>query len=460
MKKVVLIILFLAILIPLGWTLFYKYEGGVPGVNVALPSLYLKKSYEMSIEVDDRGTGLRKVVVSIMQKGNEKVLLEKEYAPSSVLSFFSDKRVNEDSFIIPVESRKYGMSDGEAIIRVMVSDYSWREWNSGNIFYEERKVVIDTKPPQINVLSRQHNIERGGSGLVIYRLFEENVESGVMVGDTFFPGHSGMFENKDVYAAFFALNHTQGPGSQIFVTARDLAGNTAKRGFHHYIRDKNFKNDTLNISDRFLEFKMPDFDLDEIEDTLVGSQNPLLKKFLYINGELRNKNVTTVLNVPKNTVGKLLWKGKFGRLPGSATRSSWADRRVYKYKGKEIDRAVHLGIDLASTANAKVGAANGGRVIMAEDEGIFGKTVIIDHGFGLASLYSHLNEIIVNKGDELAKGDIIGTTGLTGLAGGDHLHFSMIVHSVFVNPVEWWDAAWIKNNVISKIESVKSSLIK
>ncbi len=454
MKKLVLIIVFLAILIPLVWILFYKYEGAGPKVEVTLPSLYLKKSYEMSLKVDDKGTGLRKVMVSIMQNDNEKVLLEKEYPPSSVISFFSDKRVNEDSFVIPVESRKYGMDEGEALIRVMVTDYSWKGWDSGNIFYEENKVVIDTKPPKIKVLTRNHNIERGGSGLVIYRLFEENAKSGVMVGDNFFPGHSGLFENKDVYAAFFALDHYQGPGTQIFVTARDLAGNEAKRGFHHYIRDKNFKTDILNISDRFLEFKMPDFDLDEIEG-FVGSQNPLLKKFLYINDKLREKNITRVLDFPKDTVGEILWEGRFGRLAGAATRSSWADRRIYKYKGKEIDRAIHLGIDLASTANAKIKAANGGRVIMAENEGIFGNTVIIDHGFGLASLYSHLNEITVNKGDELSKGDVIGSTGLTGLAGGDHLHFSMIVHNTFVNPVEWWDTAWIKNNITSKIESVK-----
>ncbi len=458
MKKVVLSMVFLAVAIPLAWTLFYKYEGSSPRVEVTLPSLYLKKSYEMSLKVNDKGTGLRKVMVSIMQKGVEKVLLEKEYPSSSILSFFSDHRINEDSFVIPVESRRYGMKDGEALIRIMVSDYSWRGWNRGNVFYEEKKVVIDTKPPQVQVLTKRHNVERGGSGLVIYKVFEENVKSGVMVGENFFPGHSGMFENPDIYAAFFALDQTQGPGTQIFVSAGDLAGNLTQRGFHHYIRDKNFRTDTLNISDRFLKFKIPDFDLDEIEDNFVGAKNPLLDKFLYINSKLREKNVTTMLNVPKDTVGKLMWKGKFGRLSGAATRSHWADHRTYKYKGKEIDRAVHLGIDLASTANAKVGAANGGRVIMAKNEGIFGNTVIIDHGFGLASLYSHLNEINVNIGDEVSKGDVIGRTGLTGLAGGDHLHFSMIVHNVFVNPVEWWDANWIKNNVLSKIESVKTSV--
>ena len=456
MKKVVLSMIFLAVAIPLAWTLFYKYEGSSPRVEVTLPSLYLKKSYEMSLKVDDKGTGIRKVMVSIMQKGVEKVLLEKEYPSSSILSFFSDHRIAEDSFVIPVESRKYGMKDGEALIRIMVSDYSWRGWNRGNVFYEEKKVVIDTKPPQVQVLTNRHNVERGGSGLVIYKVFEANVKSGVRVGKNFFPGHSGMFENPDIYAAFFALDHTQGPGTQIFVSAGDLAGNLTQRGFHHYIRDKNFRTDTLNISDRFLEFKMPDFNLDEIEDTFVGAKNPLLDKFLYINRKLREKNVTTILNVPKDTVGKLMWDGKFARLSGAATRSHWADHRTYKYKGKKIDRAVHLGIDLASTANAKVGAANGGRVIMAKNVGIFGNTVIIDHGFGLASLYSHLNEINVNIGDEVSKGDVIGRTGLTGLAGGDHLHFSMIVHNVFVNPVEWWDATWIKNNILLKIESVKS----
>lgn len=456
MKKVFLTLVFLAVAIPLAWILFYKYEGVAPRVEVTLPSLYLKKSYEMSLDVSDKGTGLRKIVVSILQKDNEKVLLEQNYPPASVVSLFSNQRVNKDSFIIPVESRKYGMNDGEALIRIMVADYSWRGWNSGNVFYVEKKVVIDTKPPRVKVLSSDHNIERGGSGLVLYRLFEENVVSGIMVGDNFFTGHSGMFNDKAVYAAFFALDHTQGPGTQMFVTARDLAGNSVKRGFHHYIRDKNFKTDTLNISDRFLEFKMPDFDLDEIEGTFAGSQNPLLDKFLYINGKLRKKNVNTILSVPADTVGDQLWEGRFSRLAGAATRSHWADRRTYKYKGKEIDRAIHLGIDLASTANAKVRAANGGRVIMAEAVGIFGNSVIIDHGFGLASLYSHLNEITVNKGDELSKGDVIGMTGLTGLAGGDHLHFSMIVHNVFVNPVEWWDPVWIKNNVTSKIEAVKT----
>jgi murein DD-endopeptidase MepM/ murein hydrolase activator NlpD len=50
------------------------------------------------------------------------------------------------------------------------------------------------------------------------------------------------------------------------------------------------------------------------------------------------------------------------------------------------------------------------------------------------------------------KGEMIGKTGITGLAGGDHLHFSTLIHQTYVNPVEWWDDMWIKNNVSDKID--------
>jgi len=405
--------------------------------------------------VTDHKTGLRKIIVSIIQEGKEKVLLKKQYKASNFLELLPESKTIRDLFIIPVESWKYGMTDGDAVIRIMVSDYSWRGWNKGNIFYIEKKVIIDSKPPRISVLTKRHNIQRSGTALVIYKLFEENLKSGVKVGDNFFPGHSGLFENKNIYTAFFALNHMQGPGSQISVVAEDMAGNITKRGFYHYIRDKNFKTDILNISDRFLELKMPDFDVGAKNGSFQESKNPLLKKFLYINRDVRKNNVETILNVPLITENKKYWDGRFLRLKGSARRAGFADRRIYKYKGKEIDRAVHLGVDLASTANAPVKAGNSGRVIFAQFVGIFGNTIMIDHGFGLCSLYSHLSQISVTKGDMVKKGDDIGFTGLTGLVVGDHLHFSMIVHNVFVNPVEWWDDSWIKNNITSKIDFVR-----
>jgi len=454
MKKAFFLVLFLIILVPAAWILVLKYEGEKPVVDINLPSLYLKKSYEISLNVEDKKTGLRDIRVSIQQKGKDKTLLQKQYETFKLSEIFLGAKVVQDSFIIPVRARQYGMTDGEAIIRIMVSDYSWRGWNSGNILNIEKKVIIDSKPPKVDVLTKRHNVGKGGTGLIIYELFEEDIKSGVKVGDNFFPGHTGLFDNKNIYTAFFALNDNQGPGTKLEVIAQDTAGNITKRGFYHYIRDVKFKTDILNIPDSFLNRKMPEFDVGEKTGSFQNKKNPLLEKFLYINNHVRKNNVEQILQVPLKSENQKLWNGRFLRLRGSAKRSGFADRRIYKYKGREIDRAIHLGIDLASTANASIKAANSGRVILTQFVGIFGNSVIIDHGFGLCSLYSHLNQISVNSGDIVEKGDEIGSTGFTGLAGGDHLHFSMIVHNVFVNPVEWWDKTWIENNIISKIDYV------
>ena len=139
------------------------------------------------------------------------------------------------------------------------------------------------------------------------------------------------------------------------------------------------------------------------------------------------------------------------RLPNSARKAGFAEHRKYKYDGRTVDEQVHLGIDLASTGHSPVPAANDGRVALAAYLGIYGKTVLLDHGFGLFSMYGHLSRIEVEKDQVVSKGDVIGRTGMTGLAGGDHLHYSMIVGHTFVNPIEWWDPNWIKHNVTSKL---------
>ncbi|WP_239027828.1 M23 family metallopeptidase [Geomonas subterranea] len=100
-------------------------------------------------------------------------------------------------------------------------------------------------------------------------------------------------------------------------------------------------------------------------------------------------------------------------------------------------------------------AANRGRVVWADDLGIYGQCVIIDHGLGLQTLYGHLSRIAVKEGEEVRKGDIIGDTGDTGLAGGDHLHFGVMISGQEVNPIEWWDPTWIRNNVTGKLEEAK-----
>ncbi len=458
MKKFLVLVVILFIILPLTWVCLNEFEGEKPQISLKPPSLYLNKSYEMSVTFSDKGTGLRHIEVSLTQNGRDKVLLNKKYAFKGYENFFMGSGVFKASFKIPVESWKYGMTDGQAVFKISAYDYSWRGWDSGNRAYKEIKVIIDTKSPEIDVLTKRNNITRGGAGLVIYRLFEDGLKSGVLVGKNFFPGYSGMFADKKVFACFFALSYEQGPGTKIVIEAEDPAGNISKKGFYHYIKDRKFKHDVINISDSFLARKMPDFDLGSKEASFASAKNPLLKKFLYINRILRVKNVKEILEPILKTEHRILWKGVFKRLPGSANKAGFADHRVYKYHGRDIDHEVHLGVDLASTANAPVPAANSGRVISIAKVGIFGNTVVIDHGFGLSTTYSHLSQFLVKKGEMVKKGEIIGRTGSTGLAGGDHLHFGVGINTIFVNPVEWWDKKWIQNNILSKINKVKAEL--
>ncbi|MCD4742399.1 MAG: M23 family metallopeptidase [Desulfobacteraceae bacterium] len=456
MGKFFFFLVFFLIFLPGGCFIVKSFEGKKPNIIVELPSRYLNKSYEMSLSVSDVGKGLKNVRVSILKQNKETILLSKRYPNPGIMGL----GIFNDSFKIPVKFEDQNISDGEALIIIHVSDYSFRAWNKGNWSYREEKVIIDSVPPKVEVLTKKHNIKRGGAGLVIYRLFEKDIKSGVMIEENFFPGFSGMFSDIDVYTAFIGLDHSQGQGSKLAVVAIDSAGNKTSKGFRYYIGNRKFKTDTLNIPQSFLDKKIPGFNLQPDSDDSGSKdfQNSYLKKFIYINSKIREKNSTTILSKSLETKNKLMWRGKFLRLPGSARRASFGDRRIYKYKGKEIGRAVHLGVDLASVKKSRVSAANAGIVIAVENIGIYGNSVIIDHGFGLCTLYSHLSSFSVEKGDEVKKGDAIGRTGITGLAGGDHLHFGVFVNNVFVNPVEWWDKTWIDNNIMSEIDRIRKQL--
>jgi murein DD-endopeptidase MepM/ murein hydrolase activator NlpD len=385
----------------------------------------------------------------LRQNDREELLLEQEYASDAGDGKASRYRV---PFSIQIDTRQLKIDDGPASIRISAWDKSWRQRFDGNRTDIEADFVIDTKPPDIEVLSTSHNIYQGGSGLVIYRLSEVCDISGVYVGDDFFPGRSGYYPDDDLYLAFIALASRHGRDTQMHAHAVDRAGNTSRRGFYYRILSRSFKTDTININDTFLNMKLPEF------YAMDGwpADATLVEQFLFVNETLREKNNATILGLSPESESQMFWQGAFGRLPNSAQQAGFADHRLYRYNGEIIDEATHLGIDLASVRQAPVPAANAGRVVTAHDIGIYGNTVIIDHGFGLFSLYSHLSKIMVAPGDMVSKEAIIGHTGTSGWAGGDHLHFSMIVNHVFVNPVEWWDPTWIKHNITDKLDGLTS----
>ena len=116
------------------------------------------------------------------------------------------------------------------------------------------------------------------------------------------------------------------------------------------------------------------------EDEIINNGNQ--------SSELSNK----IDQLCQSPFEKQLWQDRFLRMRGQSM-AGYAEQRTYYYNNKAIDQQVHLGMDIASTASAAIKAANRGKVIFADYIGIYGNTVILDHGQGIFSLYSHLSRI-------------------------------------------------------------------
>ncbi|WP_095332782.1 M23 family metallopeptidase [Helicobacter sp. 11S02596-1] len=145
-------------------------------------------------------------------------------------------------------------------------------------------------------------------------------------------------------------------------------------------------------------------------------------------------------------------------LKGSAVVGNFGDHRSYFLGKKQISKSMHLGLDIASVSHAPIIATNPGEVVFTELLGVYGNTTIIYHGFGLASLYSHMSRFDVKPGEEIAAGTIIGLTGQTGWAFGDHLHLGILVQGHPVRDVEWMDPKWIKANITDVFLKAKNTI--
>jgi murein DD-endopeptidase MepM/ murein hydrolase activator NlpD len=225
-------------------------------------------------------------------------------------------------------------------------------------------------------------------------------------------------------------------------------------GITYHLTAKTFTTDRIDLTDTFIAKIAAEF-----KDKFPQAGTPL-EIFLKANRDQRQQDRTLLYDYGLKTSPTPLWQGTFLRMPNAAPLGGFAQSRTYTYQGKEVDRQTHLGFDLASLVHAAVPAANRGKVVFVGNFGIYGQCIVIDHGLGLQTLYGHLSQFSVKLGDTVEKGQILGSTGATGMAGGDHLHYEVMISGQSVNPIEWWDAHWIKDNVTGKLELVKVPSIK
>lgn len=415
-------------------------EMGKPQVALDGEIFHLGLSKQMNLKASDAKSGLSSIEVALIQEGKKAVLFEKTYPRAGYLSGAGPLQVEENIEFAP---KALGFKDGAAELVVKAVDFSLWNWFRGNVTVHSVAVTIDTKPPVISVMESPKYIKGGGAGVVVYRVSEPAGRHGVMINDIFYPGFAMPKRGEGIYGACMGLPHDIAALEKAFVVAADQAGNEARSPFTMDLHVRKIVSDKIGISDAFLSAKLPEFATyyPELSGTPV-------EQFIKVNNDIRQANYKKIQEVCAKFQPERLWDGRFGRMEGSP-KAGYADHRTYLYNNEKIDEQVHLGVDIASLERSNVEAANRGLVVFAEYLGIYGNTVILDHGQGIFSLYSHMSQIDVPVGTMVEKGGLLGLTGTTGMAGGDHLHFSMLVNGIFVDPIEWWDEEWVKLHMLS-----------
>lgn len=391
----------------------------------------------IEIRVADAGAGLKSVLVTVSAGGTQTTLAEEKYA----------QPVREKKLPV-VLSKVPGIKEGPASVRIVARDASLWNFFRGNETVVERKLTIDLTPPELQLIADDRYINFGGVGAIVYTASADTAKSGVRVGDYFFPGFKGQIkEHPDHFFALFAHPYNAAPGAKAVLVATDKAGNTREMTLAYELKNVNYRKSTIALSDNFLQNKVAPLLQDAAERQ--GSPKDV---FVAVNKRLRKANEDKITEVTSKATPSLLWKGAFAQLSNSKVEANFADFRTYTYNNEPVDSAYHLGYDLSVTKNYPVEAANSGTVAFAGNLGIYGNCVILDHGLGLHTLYGHLSSIGVKVGDTVQQRQILGKTGETGLAAGDHLHYGVYLDGVAVLPVEWWDGKWIADNITPKLE--------
>lgn len=397
------------------------------------------KPYE--IQVVDKGKGLKSLKVYISDDNNEILLIDKKY----------EDNINHDRFEIDI-NKNSPLKEGKVSLKIVTQDNSKFNFFRGNKTTVKKDLVLDLTMPKLVELSTVQYLKHGGSGFLIYKSSKDLEKSGVKIGDYFFQGYGGYFKDPSIYIVFFAYPYDLESKEELILYAVDKAGNERTLPIFYHMINAKYRDSIINVSEMFIKRNM----LPLLDENVPESETMLEDIFLRVNNKMRTDNNNKIREITTNSNNNILWDNRFLQLSTSKVEANFADHRSYKVDDEIVDKQYHLGYDLSVTKKYPVEAANSGIVKFTGKIGIYGNTVIIDHGMGLMTLYSHLSSITVKEGEKINKGGIVGKTGITGLAVGDHLHFGVYVHGVPVRPLEWWDQKWVNEKILNRIEQAKS----
>lgn len=429
------------------WLAFRK--GPTPVVELATDRPAVGKATTVIATFSEPVHGLGTIRLELTQGDRVEILDRQELTRGSLVPWSKDDGTAEVTVTAIVGTTTLDwLAEGEVLVRAS-AERATGFLRRGETVVEEIVLPVRLRPPRLELMSSQHYGQQGGSGAVRYRVGATAVSSGVRAGTHESHGSALDGGGPDEFFAIYALPWDLGDPSEIRLFAEDDAGNRVELPFLDLFKPLPARVDTIRLTDAFLERVVP----------AIASRTPgfddsgsLLDQYLVINGTLRRAELEHVAELARHSEQRFLWSGPFLQMTNSALKANFAQTRSYLYDGREVDRQTHLGLDLASTAHAPVPAPNSGRVVFAGWMTLYGNAVVIDHGYGLMSLCGHLSAIRTEEGEVVERGQIIGSSGSSGLAGGDHLHLEIFVHGQSVDPLQWLDGKWIENNITSKLD--------
>jgi len=438
LKKAILFVFVLLVVATIACGIFFRsqFESDPPQIKLSTNADAIGLT-PFDIIVSDPGSGLKSVTATISQGGAEQTLVTEQYGPP-----VAEKKITVALSKVP------GIKEGPAILRVRARDGSLWHWFGGNEATFEKTFAVDITPPTLELIADDRYINFGGVGAIVYKASADTATSGVKLGTHFYRGFPGLIkDHPDYFFVLFSHSYDIPADARGVLVATDKAGNTREMRLAYELKNVKYKKSTIALSDNFLQNKVA-----PLLDDVAARQGTPREVFIAVNKGLRKVNEAKITEVTSKATPAILWKGAFGQLTNSKVEANFADERTYTYKGETADTAFHLGYDLSVTKNYPIEAANSGTIVFVGPLGIYGNATIIDHGLGLFTLYGHQSSMDVKVGDAVKKGQIIGRTGETGLAAGDHLHYGVYLDGVAILPVEWWDAKWIEDNVTPKLE--------
>ena len=422
---------FLLILVVIAGLYGYLRDLKAPEITVSPASGLLSARQSLTLSLLDGGSGLKSLLVIARQNGQETILTQQEFS-------------GEKSSEVVLKFDGAGLSDGSVEFAVEVRDQALFPWGNGNRTQQSLTLTLDRQPPQIELLSDTTPIWQGGAATIVYKVSEETGRSGVEADGHFFAGYR---QSNGHYLCIVPFPVSANPATYApKLVAVDLAGNEMRVSPGLRFLARKFPQAKINVSDAFIAGKTEEF-----QALVPGGSG--IDLFLKVNRDIRAENRKTLLELAAKSSATPLWSAAMLRMPRAQTTGAYAEARDYFYSGRLIDQQTHLGTDLASVAQAPILAANPGKVHFAGYFGLYGGCVILDHGLGVQTLYGHMSNLSVQVGQSVTSGEEIGRSGNTGMSGGDHLHFEVLVGGVPVRPEDWMEEKWMATYILGPMQT-------